>query len=132
MTRPFIRLGDRTDHGGVVTTASTNWHIYGKPVAHVGDLVSCPKCKGVFPIIEGADDMGVSDKQIARQGDRTACGARLIASQTLAGWDGAGGTGDGAGEPAALIEKHAAEAPTLCLACLEKAAQTGDAVVVRS
>ena len=131
MTRPFIRLGDKTDHGGVVTTASTNWHIYGKPVAHVGDLVSCPKCKGVFPIIEGASDMGISEKQIARQGDRTACGARLIASQTMAGWDGDSGSGEGASDPAALIQKQEGESHTLCLSCLAKAAATGESVVVR-
>ncbi|MBJ7264935.1 MAG: PAAR domain-containing protein [Burkholderiaceae bacterium] len=58
MTRLFIRLGDKTDHSGVFTTASTNWHIYGKPVAHAGD-------------------MAISDEQIARQSNRTACGARL-------------------------------------------------------
>ncbi|WP_387796110.1 PAAR domain-containing protein, partial [Photorhabdus sp. RM125S] len=51
------------------------------PVAAKGDLVSCPKCKGVFPIVEGSDDLKHQGKPIALEGMQTACGAKLIASQ---------------------------------------------------
>ncbi|WP_387795382.1 PAAR domain-containing protein, partial [Photorhabdus sp. RM125S] len=51
------------------------------PVAAKGDLVSCPKCKGVFPIVEGSDDLKHQGKPIALEGMHTACGAKLIASQ---------------------------------------------------
>lgn len=46
-------------------------------------MVSCPRCKGVFPIVEG--DAGFRDDghAVAYDGCKTACGASLIASQQL-------------------------------------------------
>ncbi|WP_410694492.1 PAAR domain-containing protein, partial [Chryseobacterium sp. SIMBA_038] len=35
----IIRLGDTTDNGGVVVTASTTMEYEGRPVARKGDLV---------------------------------------------------------------------------------------------
>ncbi|MEK9495080.1 PAAR domain-containing protein [Photorhabdus sp. P32] len=49
--RVVICLNDTTDHGGKVITAIDNYVYQGVPVAAKGDLVSCPKCKGVFPIL---------------------------------------------------------------------------------
>ena len=43
MARPFILLGDKTDHGGVVITASGNTSTNGKGIACVGDRVTCPR-----------------------------------------------------------------------------------------
>jgi uncharacterized Zn-binding protein involved in type VI secretion len=48
--RGIIRLGDKTTHGGEVISATTDFKVYGKPVAVGGDKVTCPQCKGVFPI----------------------------------------------------------------------------------
>ena len=72
--RRVIVIGDKTTHGG---TAG------GKSVARQGDLVSCPKCKGNFPIIEGSSIMLANGRGIALEGMKTACGAELIASQSM-------------------------------------------------
>ena len=76
---PAIRLGDSTDHGGIVITALANMDVQGKQVAADGCLVQCPKCKGVFPIVN-ASGVDVGGKKTAHHGDLTACGASLISS----------------------------------------------------
>ena len=40
--RRFIRLGDRTSHGGIVMTASKLFYIGDKAVARKGDICTCP------------------------------------------------------------------------------------------
>jgi uncharacterized Zn-binding protein involved in type VI secretion len=52
--RPFVRVGDRTTHGGVVLTGDPTFSIHGKQAARVGDEVSCPRCKRVSKIVTGA------------------------------------------------------------------------------
>jgi uncharacterized Zn-binding protein involved in type VI secretion len=54
MSGEIIRLGDRTSHGGTVLEGSPADICMGKPIAFVGHKVSRPKCKGIFPIVEGA------------------------------------------------------------------------------
>jgi hypothetical protein len=49
-------------------------------------MVSCPKCKGTFPIATGAPDFINNGKAVARHGDKTACGATLISSQVVSTW----------------------------------------------
>ncbi|WP_428846496.1 PAAR domain-containing protein [Photorhabdus heterorhabditis] len=44
--------------------------------------MECPQCKGIFPIIQGADSLKYKGKPIALEGMQTACGAKLIASQS--------------------------------------------------
>jgi len=39
----LIRLGDDTDHGGKVISASTTMFYEGRAVARKGDKVSCPR-----------------------------------------------------------------------------------------
>ncbi|MFN4326669.1 MAG: PAAR domain-containing protein [Azonexus sp.] len=85
MSRPFILLGDQTDHGGVVISASETCDCNGKGVARVGDKVTCPK-QGhgrVTTIVTGDPSMLIDGRPAARHGDKTACGATLIASQSL-------------------------------------------------
>lgn len=81
MAGEIIRLGDKTNHGGVVIEGSPSDICMGKPIAFVGHKVQCPTCKGVFPIIEGAPVTTFYGKGVALAGMRTACGAVLIASQ---------------------------------------------------
>ena len=57
MIRPFVVMGDKTSHGGTVISADFTSDIHGKYMARVGDMVVCPKCKGVFAINSGAPDM---------------------------------------------------------------------------
>lgn len=81
--KPVIVLGDKTDHGGTVIEGDPTSTVAGKPIARLGDKVSCPKCKGTFPIIEGVSDTWYADKPVAIHGHKTSCGATLIGSQTL-------------------------------------------------
>ncbi|WJN52718.1 PAAR domain-containing protein [Pseudomonas asiatica] len=76
----IVRVGDTTDHGGVVIGSIANTNLNGKPMAGKGNMVFCPLCKGEFPIIEGSDTYRVNGVSVALDGMKTACGASLIAS----------------------------------------------------
>ncbi|WP_439668258.1 GP29 like protein [Cupriavidus necator] len=80
MRKGIIRQGDTTTHGGEVLEGMPNFRIHGVPVAAVGHMVSCPQCKGAFPIIEGDTSFTAYGKSIALHGMHTACGAQLISS----------------------------------------------------
>lgn len=74
-----IRLGDTSDHGGAVVTASADYKSEGIFVARVGDTFACP-LHGPNPIAEGSPQHLNNGKRVARHGDHTSCGAALIAS----------------------------------------------------
>jgi uncharacterized Zn-binding protein involved in type VI secretion len=80
MAGPLIRLGDKTSHGGAVIEASQHSDSGGIGIARMGDKASCPK-HGDSPIVSGDTTMIVDGKPAARHGDKTACGAVLIAGQ---------------------------------------------------
>lgn len=141
--RPFICIGDKTDHGGTVIEADLTFEIYGKPVALSGHKVVCRKCKGTFPIEKAAEDMTSMGQQVARHGDKTACGAMLLSSQSTATWSsksegGQASVASSSAEDAApgtaaesLQGIVAAQTPTLCLECLVAAAAKGSSFVAR-
>ena len=136
MPKPLVVLGDRTSHGGTVITADTTSDIFGKYMARVGDLTVCRKCKGIFPIKAGPSDLvDGAGNGYARHGDKTACGASLIASQQWSTWSdvSSGGHSAVAGDMPSVspATAYAAEAPTICLECLAEAAKSGQALVVR-
>jgi uncharacterized Zn-binding protein involved in type VI secretion len=82
MGRPFIVIGDQTDHGGVVVGASGTTDTHGKRIARVGDQVTCPKKgHGTTVIVNGDPTMIIDGMPAARHGDKCACGATLISSQ---------------------------------------------------
>lgn len=82
MAKPFIVIGDKTSHGGTVLSGSTVSDTAGKPIARVGDKVSCPiQGHGTCQIVSGDSTVIIDGKACARDGDKTACGATLIASQ---------------------------------------------------
>lgn len=84
MSRPIIVVGDATDHGGKVIQGAPTATINGIPIARVGDPVTCPRRgHGTTVIATGDANVLVDGKPVARHGDKTACGATLIASQTL-------------------------------------------------
>jgi uncharacterized Zn-binding protein involved in type VI secretion len=85
MAKPFIVIGDKTDHGGVVLEGSLVSTTGGKPIARVGDKVSCPEKGhgGTTVIVSGDPTFLIDGKPAARHGDKTACGATLIASQAV-------------------------------------------------
>ncbi len=78
----LIRLGDTTDHGGEVITASETMRYGGRRVARKGDEVSCPRHPDVKPnsIMEGDSKITDHGTPVARQGHLAACGCRLISS----------------------------------------------------
>jgi len=85
MSKPFILVGDKTDHGGTVIQGSGVTDAGGRAIARVGDKVTCPhRGHGGTTVIVTGDPTCVIDGQpAARDGDKTACGATLIASQSI-------------------------------------------------
>ena len=82
MPGAFIRLGDKTSHGGTVIEASPSTTSGDIAVARMGDKTVCPMTgHGSNPIAAGDATCIVDGKPVARHGDKTACGATLIASQ---------------------------------------------------
>lgn len=73
-------MGDKTDHGGQVISASSGTLVMGKMAALAGDLTSCPKCKGDFPITPDGAGAKHDGRAYVYDGDLTACGARIISS----------------------------------------------------
>ena len=101
MRQPLIVPGDKTSHGGTVITRSPSCDTMGKGWARVGDMVSCPRCKGVFPISQGDSSMIDDGRAVAYHGCKVACGAALISSQTLTFTEPSGGAAQGAAGAAA-------------------------------
>lgn len=82
MAKKWIVLGDKTSHGGTVIEASGVSFTGNVRIARVGDKVACPMTgHGVCPIVTGDNGVIVDGRAVAREGDKTACGATLIASQ---------------------------------------------------
>jgi uncharacterized Zn-binding protein involved in type VI secretion len=84
MTRPFVVLGDTTDHGGAVITAAGTSDIGGQAIACVGDKVRCPR-HGITTITSGDSTVVIDGRPVARHGDKTECGATLVAAQAVSG-----------------------------------------------
>jgi uncharacterized Zn-binding protein involved in type VI secretion len=80
MPGALILLGDKTTHKGTVVEASQQSDSGGKPIACLGHKVSCP-VHGDTTITSGDQTLIVDGKPVARHGDKTSCGATLIASQ---------------------------------------------------
>ena len=78
----LIRLGDATDHGGKVISASRTMDFDGKAVARKGDHVKCPQHPDVNPnvILEGDAKITDHGVPVARQGHKATCGCSLISS----------------------------------------------------
>jgi uncharacterized Zn-binding protein involved in type VI secretion len=104
VSRPFILIGDTTDHGGVVLEGTQVSDIGGKPIARVGDKVSCPKHghgqNGIVVIVSGDPTLIIDGQPLARHGDKTSCGATLLSTQVTTTVDGGGG-GQGAKQSSA-------------------------------
>jgi len=86
MSRPFILVGDRLDHGGSVVSGSPQTDVDGKPVARIGDRVVCSR-HGPTTIVSGDTTVVIDGSPVARHGDKTACGGTLLAGQSSAGFE---------------------------------------------
>ncbi len=81
MSRGFVLLGDKTTHQGEVISASSTMIVHGRPVALVGDNVSCPiPGHGVNPIVEGCLDWSENGRALVVNGCRSECGCQVISS----------------------------------------------------
>lgn len=87
MSLKIITVGDKTDHGGVVTSGSSKHDINGRPIARKGDTVSCPQSypggapHGVNKIIRGHATFTIGGVAVAVEGCETECGCKLIGSR---------------------------------------------------
>lgn len=79
----MIRQGDSTSHGGTVLEGFSAYLIDGRAAAGLGHMVSCPQCKGVFPIAQGNPAHTYNNTPLAYHGMVTACGATLLSSQSF-------------------------------------------------
>ncbi|OXL27100.1 PAAR domain-containing protein [Psychrobacter sp. DAB_AL32B] len=77
----YITVGATTTHGGKVITGSPYTTHNGVQVSRKGDKVICKKCKKLTTILTGDPTFIVDGAPIARGGDVTSCGAKLIAIQ---------------------------------------------------
>lgn len=78
MGQPICRLGDSSNHGGVIISASSDMLVDGIPVARLGDWHSCPiPGHGITPIISASVTVDNDNMGLARIGSTTGCGAVL-------------------------------------------------------
>jgi uncharacterized Zn-binding protein involved in type VI secretion len=88
------RLGDTSDHGGVIISASTTFYADGKLVAAVGDLHSCPiPGHGITAITNGSGKFFAEGNVVAVVNSLCGCGARINTGSLkfFAPFDGGGG-----------------------------------------
>lgn len=102
----FIREGDTTSHGGRVLACTSTNTVDGKPLALLGDMVSCPRCGGVYPIVSTKPlGMTFGGRPVASQDDKTACGATLIATQSTATASPTAGPGGSVGGSKSVVSQ---------------------------
>lgn len=108
MSFAFIREDDTTSHGGRVLACSPANKSDDKAIALLGDMTSCPRCGGVFPIVS-VKNLGVSfdGRPVASEGDKTACGATLIASSRGCTASPTSGTGAPVGGGKRVVSQRA-------------------------
>jgi len=80
----LIYVGDDTSHGGKVLTGSSRITLDGRGAARKTDRVSCPKC-GENEIGEGNEHILDGDLPLSFHGNKTRCGAILLASNGTTG-----------------------------------------------
>jgi uncharacterized Zn-binding protein involved in type VI secretion len=79
---PVSRLGDKSDHGGEIVTATANMQIGGIEVARTGDIHRCP-IHGDTPVT-GFSTMRYKDFPLLHVGSKAECGAVIVTgSDTL-------------------------------------------------
>ncbi|WP_123407784.1 PAAR domain-containing protein [Pseudomonas frederiksbergensis] len=86
MSQGFVLLGDKTTHDGEVISASSTMIVNGRPVALVGDEVSCP-IHGDNPIVEGCPNWSEGDQAMVVNGCRCECDCQVISSAPDCGVD---------------------------------------------
>jgi uncharacterized Zn-binding protein involved in type VI secretion len=97
MTQKAVaRLGDSSDHGGVIISAGTKMKCDGIFAARVTDLHSCPiPGHGITAITTGSSKVKSEGQYVAVVGSSTGCGATITTGSptTTAPFEGGGGGG---------------------------------------
>ena len=83
MNKQVAVLGDMTNYGGRIITASGNGYCGMNGVALLGDLASCPKCGSAGRIIEGADNFIIDGKPVAYDGCIIACKCKPVGGHRI-------------------------------------------------
>ena len=78
MSKQVAVLGDVTNYGGRIITASGQGYCGMDGVALLGDLASCPKCGSAGRIIEGANNFIIDGKPVAYDGCIIACKCKPV------------------------------------------------------
>jgi uncharacterized Zn-binding protein involved in type VI secretion len=74
----IAKMGDVSDHGGTIISASGNFTVDGVNGVVSGDMHQCPiKGHGTTPITSSSTASG-GGKAIVRSGDKAGCGASII------------------------------------------------------
>lgn len=79
----IVRLGDPSDHGGSMISATGKFKINGKTVCVNGDLHSCPiKDHGVTPVTS-TKTLKSNGKSVIKVGSVAGCGAVISAGGSV-------------------------------------------------
>jgi uncharacterized Zn-binding protein involved in type VI secretion len=81
----IARLGDPSDHGGVIISASTNSFVNGLGIARDGDMHSCPITGHGVTALSSDSTFMVNSKSVIRVGDKAGCGATITAGSPNTG-----------------------------------------------
>jgi uncharacterized Zn-binding protein involved in type VI secretion len=100
--QPVARLGDTSDHGGVIISAGSKYRCDGILVARVGDLHSCPiPGHGITAITTGSGKVKSEGQFVAAITSATGCGATIITGSPTTRVPMEAGSG-GSGQPFTL------------------------------
>jgi uncharacterized Zn-binding protein involved in type VI secretion len=80
-----------TNHGGTVISAAPTTDTHEKRVARMGDMVSCPKYKGVSPVAEGDRTFDHEGTRAAYQGCNSVRSSQVVVTPDPSGGAGFGG-----------------------------------------
>lgn len=76
MKRHYLRVGDKSTAGGVVTEGIATTSVMGQQLTHVGASVMCPACGSVGHVVAVGPRFpdGWMGQKVALEGDKVSCG----------------------------------------------------------
>jgi uncharacterized Zn-binding protein involved in type VI secretion len=79
MGNPVARLGDTSDHGGTIISASSDTFADGVAIARSGDMHSCPISGHGVTAMTSSSTTLVNGKSVIRVTvDQAGCGAKIV------------------------------------------------------
>ncbi|MBN3839269.1 PAAR domain-containing protein [Burkholderia sp. Ac-20349] len=77
MGNAIARLGDSSDHGGTITSASGDVLVNGIGAARAGDTHVCPISGHGTTTLSSTSTVMVNGRAVVRIGDTAGCGAKI-------------------------------------------------------